>query len=101
MAGDGWRVKPIEHLGDQTRLHLTLGPHALITLTEPHTSLKPGGTLIFKWTATENPVSEILKLTPMKPLYGHKSGKQAQTHWIAFLKPEDTSRQDAEESDLL
>lgn len=48
--------------------------------------LKPGGTLIFKWTATENPVSEILKLTPMKPLYGHKSGKQAQTHWIAFLK---------------
>lgn len=49
--------------------------------------LKPGGTLIFKWTATENPVSEILKLTPMKPLYGHKSGKQAQTHWIAFLKP--------------
>ncbi len=49
--------------------------------------LKPGGTLIFKWTATENPVSEILKLTPMLPLYGHKSGKQAQTHWIAFLKP--------------
>ena len=48
--------------------------------------LKPGGTLIFKWTATENPVSEILKLTPMKPLYGHKSGKQAQTHWVAFLK---------------
>ena len=49
--------------------------------------LRPGGTLVFKWTATENPVSEILKLTPMKPLYGHKSGKQAQTHWIAFLKP--------------
>ncbi len=51
--------------------------------------LKPEGTLIFKWTATENPVSEILKLTPMKPLFGHKSGKQAQTHWIAFLKPND------------
>ena len=51
--------------------------------------LKPGGTLIFKWTATENPVSEILKLTPMKPLYGHKSGKQAQTHWLAFWKPND------------
>ena len=48
--------------------------------------LKLGGTLIFKWTATENPVSEILKLTPMQPLYGHKSGKQAQTHWLAFLK---------------
>ena len=51
--------------------------------------LRPDGTLIFKWTATDNPVSEILKLTPMKPLYGHKSGKQAQTHWVAFLKPND------------
>jgi ubiquinone/menaquinone biosynthesis C-methylase UbiE len=48
--------------------------------------LKPGGTLIFKWTETENPVSEILKLTPVKPLFGHKSGKQSKTHWIAFMK---------------
>lgn len=48
--------------------------------------LKPGGTLIFKWTDTENPVSEILKLTPHKPLFGHKSGKQQHTHWIAFIK---------------
>ncbi len=51
--------------------------------------LRSGGTLIFKWTDTENPVSEITKLTPVKPLFGHKSGKQARTHWIAFLKPEE------------
>lgn len=50
--------------------------------------LRPGGTLIFKWTATENPVSEILKLTAERPLFGHKSGKQSQTHWIAFMKTE-------------
>lgn len=49
--------------------------------------LKPGGTLIFKWCSDEIPVSQILSLTPMKPLYGHKSGKQQKTHWIAFLKP--------------
>ena len=49
--------------------------------------LRPEGILIFKWTATENPISEILKLTPMKPLFGHKSGKQQQTHWVTFLKP--------------
>lgn len=48
--------------------------------------LKPQGILIFKWTDTENPVSEILKLTPEKPLFGHKSGKQAHTHWITFMK---------------
>ena len=64
--------------------------------TEGFRVLKPGGTLIFKWTATENPVSEILKLTPMKPLYGHKSGKQAQTHWLAFWKPNAPGERPAE-----
>ena len=54
---------------------------------EAFSVLRPRGTLVFKWTATETNVSEILKLTPIKPLYGHKSGKQAQTHWIAFMKP--------------
>lgn len=48
--------------------------------------LKPHGTLIFKWNEQEISVSEILKLTPEKPLYGHRSGKQSKTHWIAFLK---------------
>jgi multiple sugar transport system ATP-binding protein len=38
-------ITRVEHLGDQTRLHLSLGPHNLITLTEPHTPLKPGETL--------------------------------------------------------
>lgn len=48
--------------------------------------LKPEGTLIFKWCADEIPVSQILALTPEKPLFGHKSGKQQKTHWITFLK---------------
>jgi hypothetical protein len=30
---------------------------------------------------------EILPLSPLPPLFGHKSGKTMQTHWIAFLKP--------------
>jgi SAM-dependent methyltransferase len=49
--------------------------------------LKPHGTLIFKWSDTSYPVSEVLALTPEKPLFGHKSGKKRGTHWIAFLKP--------------
>lgn len=28
-------------------------------------------------------------LTPEKPLYGHKSGKRSDTHWVAFLKAND------------
>jgi SAM-dependent methyltransferase len=48
--------------------------------------LKPNGTLIFKWNECSIPVNEILKLTDQKPLYGHKSGKKMNTHWIAFVK---------------
>lgn len=48
--------------------------------------LKTNGTLIFKWCDTEIPVSKILDLTEHKPLFGHKSGKQQRTHWIAFIK---------------
>ena len=51
--------------------------------------LRPEGTLIFKWNEQEIPVREILALTPEKPLYGHRSGKQSKTHWIVFMKPND------------
>lgn len=48
--------------------------------------LKVDGTLIFKWCDDEIPVSQILALTPERPLFGHKSGKQQKTHWVTFLK---------------
>ena len=48
--------------------------------------LRPGGTLIFKWASVEIPLQEILELTEQKPLYGHRSGKRAGTHWVAFIK---------------
>ena len=48
--------------------------------------LKPGGFLIFKWNETEIKVSEILKLTSEKPIFGHRSGKRSNTHWICFMK---------------
>ena len=50
--------------------------------------LKPNGVLIFKWNDTDKPVSEILKLTPYKPLLGNRSGKRSNTHWIVFRKPD-------------
>lgn len=52
--------------------------------------LKPNGVLIFKWNEVDFPVSEVLKLTPERPLFGHKSGKQQKTHWITFMKLEDS-----------
>lgn len=48
--------------------------------------LRDGGVLIFKWSDSNVPVSEILALTDEKPLFGHKSGKKMGTHWIAFMR---------------
>lgn len=48
--------------------------------------LKHGGFLIFKWNETDIKVSEILKLTSEKPIFGHISGKRSNTHWICFMK---------------
>jgi len=51
--------------------------------------LKTNGTLIFKWNEIQIPLKEVLSLTKYKPLYGHRSGKKALTHWIAFIKMEE------------
>ena len=48
--------------------------------------LKPEGVLIFKWNEIQIPTRQILELTPHKPLFGHPSGKRADTHWITFMK---------------
>ena len=48
--------------------------------------LTPGGFLIFKWCEVQFPVKDILALTAEKPLFGHKSGKRMNTHWICFQK---------------
>jgi SAM-dependent methyltransferase len=42
--------------------------------------LKEDGVLIFKWNEHDIPLREVLALTPVKPLFGHPSGKQMKTH---------------------
>ena len=83
----------LSKLGDNSTLAKTFGklmPDWRDTIAagfkECFRVLQPGGTLIFKWCEFEIPISEVLALTPEKPLYGHKSGKRSDTHWIAFLK---------------
>ncbi len=44
------------------------------------------GTLIFKWGDNDRKVSDVLKLFPEKPLFGHPSGSKNQNHWMVFMK---------------
>lgn len=49
--------------------------------------LAPDGVLIFKWSEVQIPLREILPLAPYLPLFGHRSGKSMNTHWLCFMKP--------------
>lgn len=77
---DGWQMLKYGNLGKDWRNMLAKG------FAECFRVLKPGGFLIFKWNETDVKVTEILKLTPAKPIFGHISGKRANTHWICFMK---------------
>lgn len=44
------------------------------------------GVLVFKWNETQIRVGEILSSINHQPLIGHKSGKNANTHWLLFMK---------------
>ena len=48
--------------------------------------LKKDGVLIFKWSESDILVKEVLALTPVAPLFGHRTGKAGKTLWIAFMK---------------
>lgn len=56
-------VKRVEHLGDQTRLHLSYQNHDLITVTGAHTALKSG---------------DIVKIEPDRPFYFDATGARIQ-----------------------
>lgn len=60
-------------------------------LSECFRVLKPNGTLILKWNEVDIALREVLQLTEEKPLYGHRSGKAAKTHWVAFIKASNES----------
>jgi len=48
--------------------------------------LEPNGILIFKWNESQIKVIEIIKVFWTQPLFGHKSGKLSNTHWMCFMK---------------
>jgi hypothetical protein len=48
--------------------------------------LEFGGVLVFKWSETDIPASEIVKVFGRAPLIWHKYAKNNGTHWMLFIK---------------
>jgi hypothetical protein len=68
-------------LGDDWREDLRLG------FSECFRVLASDGVLIFKWAEDQVKIKEVLTLTPVKPLFGHPTGRKGFTHWMTFMKP--------------
>jgi len=48
--------------------------------------LRSNGTLIFKWSACQIPVAQVVDAIGRQPLYGQRNGKQSNTHWLVYVK---------------
>jgi multiple sugar transport system ATP-binding protein len=59
--GSDARIVRVERLGDQTRLHLNLAGHDVVTLTDPHTPLEAG---------------QSIPIAPRKPLFFDADGER-------------------------
>lgn len=75
-----WLARKYGKLNDDWRVDIGEG------FAECFRVLKANGTLIFKWNEYQIPVSEILALTPARPLVGNRRSRLAKSHWLVFMK---------------
>lgn len=83
----------IENLSQAAWMHKTYGsldgdwrPMIHKGFDECMRVLKPDGVLIFKWSDISISTREIIKVIGQEPLFGHRSGKKMNTHWMCFMK---------------
>lgn len=79
-GGESWMVKKYGCLDENWKDDLRLGFSECFRVLDMH------GVLIFKWNESQIPVRDVLSLTDVAPLFGHRSGKRSGTHWITFMK---------------
>lgn len=75
---NAWLTQAYGKLSDSWRDDLRRG------FEECFRVLKPGGTLVFKWSDSDIPLGEVLALTPEKPIVAERYGRRK--HWIVFIK---------------
>ena len=76
----GWLAKKYGKLRTNWRDDLREG------FAECFRVLRPSGILVFKWNEHKIPVSQVLELTPVRPLFGNRTGRLSKSHWIVFMK---------------
>lgn len=83
LGENSWMAKKYGVLGSDWRDSLREG------FKECFRVLKTDGVLIFKWSDVDIKVSDVLKLTERKPLFGHRTMINNRTIWMCFMKTAD------------
>lgn len=82
IGDDAWMAIKYGKLPEDWREMLSNG------FAECFRVLENNGILIFKWNEIQIKTTQILDCVEFAPLFGHPSGKRADTHWIVFMKNE-------------
>lgn len=77
---NGWQAKKYGVLGGDWEKDIREGFKECFRVLDRY------GVLIFKWNEHSIKVSEVLKLTKVKPLFGHKTTQNGKTIWLTFMK---------------
>jgi SAM-dependent methyltransferase len=59
--------------------------------------LRPGGTLILKWSEVQISLGQVLAAIEWEPLYGHTTTSRQHTHWMCFVKGVSARREHVQE----
>lgn len=78
--GKGWQAEKYGLLPGDWESFLKKG------FSECWRVLKPGGTLVFKWSDVQLSLADIRPCFPAQPLFGNRKPRNSRTHWIVFYK---------------
>lgn len=88
-----WDPPHLRHVGDSACLKKKYGrlnddwPQMIHDgFNECMRVLRPYGTLIFKWSDIQISTRDVINAIGEEPLFGHRSGKKMNTHWMCYMK---------------
>lgn len=80
LSEDSWMRKAYGSLDDGWQHMIHDGFHECMRV------LKQDGVLIFKWSDVSISTRDVINAIGVEPLFGHRSGKKMNTHWMCFMK---------------
>ena len=80
LRGKGWQAEKYGLLPHRWRPYLRKG------FAECWRVLRPGGTLVFKWSDVQLSLADLRQCYPAPSLFGNRRPRGSRTHWIVFYK---------------